>query len=264
MIFLISLFHCSKIRYSSLVWCAKVNKLFIPKVFVLFVFYSEDVENDRGTLAVDEIHHCIHVLRHKVGDTIFVANGKGKLYTCLILSIQKSLLRFEVVKIVQLPVPGLKTGIAMAFNKSMERMEWLVEKSVELGVSNIYFFDCQRAERSKVNVSKLYKVAISAMKQSRHGYLPEILVCNNVANLITETIEYEQKFAAVCVRDQAPLSSVLNQPCKRLTVVGPEGDFTNEEIQLLSEAGFQAVSLGPTILRSETAGMVAATLLKLL
>jgi len=230
----------------------------------LFVFYSEDVENDRGTLSVDEIHHCIHVLRHKVGDTIYVADGKGKLCTCVILSIQKSVLHFEVKKIDNLPLPGSQTGIAMAFNKSMERMEWLVEKAVELGVSNIYLFDCQRAERSKVNEAKLYKVAISAMKQSRHGYLPEITVCNGIDTLISITGQYDQKFAAVCTKEQVPLTSFLTQPGKRIAVVGPEGDFTDHEIKLLLSAGFYAVSLGPTILRSETAGMVAAGLLKLL
>lgn len=230
----------------------------------MFVFYSEDVENDRGTLSVEEIHHCIHVLRHKVGDTIFVADGKGKLCTCIILSIQKSVLQFEVLKSEYLPIPGNPTGIAMAYNKSMERMEWLVEKAVELGVSNIYFFDCQRAERSKVNEIKLRKVAISAMKQSRHGHLPEILICDSVSMLIAETGQFDQKFAAVCVKEQAPLSSFLSQPAKRIAIVGPEGDFTDEEIQLLIDAGFHPVSLGPTILRSETAGMVAASLLKLL
>lgn len=230
----------------------------------MFVFYSEDIENDRGTLGVDEVHHCIHVLRHKVGDTIYVSNGRGILSTCKILSIQKSVLHFDVVQQATLPFPGLTTGIAMALNKSMERMEWMVEKSVELGISHIYLFDSQRTERAKVNAGKLQKVAISAMKQARHGYLPSIVVCDGVKALIAETGSFEQKFVTVCLEEQRALSSVLQLPGSRIAAVGPEGDFTEEEIALFIAADYKAVSLGPTILRSETAAVVSATLLKLL
>lgn len=229
----------------------------------MFVFYSEHVENDRGTLSTDEIHHCIHVLRHKLGDTIHVTDGRGALFTGKIVSIQKSLLHFEVTNSTLLALPGLKTGIAMAFNKSMERMEWMVEKAVELGISDLYFFGSKRTERSKVNVQKLQKVAISAMKQAKHGYLPSIVICDTVKNLIDETQSFEHKFAAVCMHNQAPMASLLNQTGSKIAVVGPEGDFTDEEIQLLNESGFIYTSLGPTILRSETAAVVCATLMKL-
>lgn len=214
-------------------------------------------------LDADEMHHCIHVLRHKAGDTIHVTDGKGVLYQGKLENISKSGASFTVTSKSQLPGLGVNTGIAFSLTKSMDRMEWFVEKAVELGISHIYFYQSHRSERNKLNLDKIYKTAISAMKQARHGHLPEIHLYTSLKQLIVEVAHFEHQFIAICHKPAPSLNSHLPLPGSKIVIIGPEGDFTSEEIELAVSSGYKEVSMGNTILRAETAGIVASTLIKL-
>lgn len=230
----------------------------------MFVFYTHNIENDRGILDAEEMHHCIHVLRHKVGDNIHVTDGLGHLYTCHINSVSKSGVSFSVENTEVKPIPGERSCVAMALTKSMDRMEWFVEKAVELGVSDLVFYQSQRSERSKINAEKLKKTAIAAMKQARHCYLPNIRIHASLKELIEETQDFAHKYVAFCHLPYQPLADFLPTVGSKLIVIGPEGDFSPQEVELAVGSGLQAVALGTTILRAETAAVVAAAMLKLI
>lgn len=230
----------------------------------MFVFYTHNIENDRGILDAEEMHHCIHVLRHKVGDSIHITDGLGRLYGCCINSVSKSGVSFTVETSEVKPIPGDRCCVAMALTKSMDRMEWFVEKAVELGVSDIVFYQSQRSERSKINVEKLKKTAIAAMKQARHCYLPDIRTYASLSELVEKNQDFAHKFVAFCHLPCRPLSTFLSSAGSKLIVIGPEGDFSPQEVELAVGSGLQAVALGTTILRAETAAVVAAALLKLI
>lgn len=230
----------------------------------MFVFYTHNIENDRGILDAEEMHHCIHVLRHKVGDSIHVTDGLGHLYTCRINSVSKSNVSFTVENSESKPIPGERCCVAMALTKSMDRMEWFVEKAVELGVSDVVFYQSQRSERSKINAEKLKKTAIAAMKQARHCYLPNIRIYTSLSELLAENEDFAHKFVAFCHLPCRPLADFLPDAGSKLIVIGPEGDFSPQEVAFALGSGLQEVALGTTILRAETAAVVAAALLKLI
>lgn len=214
-------------------------------------------------LDADEMHHCIHVLRHKAGDTVHVTDGKGALYLVKLESISKSGALFNVISNSQLPDLGDNTGIAFGLTKSMDRMEWFVEKAVELGISHIYFYQSHRSERSKLNLDKIQKTAVSAMKQARHGHLPEIQMYASLKQLTQGVPHFDHKFIAICHTPAPSLSSQLPLPGSKIVIIGPEGDFTSEEITHAVAEGYREISMGNTILRAETAGIVASSLIKL-
>lgn len=230
----------------------------------MFVFYTHNIENDCGILDAEEMHHCIHVLRHKVGDPIQVTDGVGHLYTCRIISISKSGVSFYVEGSEIKPLPGERCCVAMALTKSMDRMEWFVEKAVELGISDIVFYQSQRSERSKINTEKLKKTAIAAMKQARHCYLPDIRTYTSLKELLEKNQDFAQRFVAFCHLPFRPLADFLPVGGSKLIIIGPEGDFSPQEVELAVGSGLQEVALGTTILRAETAAVVAAAILKLI
>lgn len=229
----------------------------------MFVFYSDNVENDHGMLDSDELHHCIHVTRHKTGDYIFVTNGKGFLFHAVITEVTKNKLEFTVEKTEVLPPPDRKVGVAMAMTKSMDRIEWFVEKCVELGNTDIVLFQSQRTERNRINLEKLRKVAIAAMKQARHCFLPPIIYKESIQTLIEFTKDYDTRLIAALDTASQPIGNYADKGQSQFTVVGPEGDFTADEIKQFIGNGFIPVSLGKTILRAETAAIAASCLMHL-
>jgi 16S rRNA (uracil1498-N3)-methyltransferase len=147
-------------------------------------------------------------------------------------------------------------------------MEWLVEKAVEIGVGEITLLNCDHSERSFLKTDRLEKLAISAMKQSLHTVLPEIHPAVSLRDLLS-TFRFSlstQKFIAHCEADKprTPLATALQPGKDAVVLIGPEGDFSEEEIALALECGFQPVSLGPSRLRTETAALYAVTAFNLI
>ena len=228
----------------------------------MYLFYSKEIKNEQLRLDGDEHQHCSKVLRKKTGDAIFVTDGNGNFYSAIIASSSRNE-TFCIIRDVQhfeKPLPEI--SIAVAPTKNTARMEWFVEKAVEIGISNILFFNAGHSERKHFNMERIGKIALSAMKQSGQVYMPEIEFCENFGLVIDKSKNKDQKFIAHCETGELLLTRQIKPKLSTVVLIGPEGDFTKEEVQLALESGFQETGLGPTRLRTETAALTALILVR--
>ena len=234
------------------------------------LFYSKDITpNGFCTLDAEESRHAVRVLRLREGDEINVTDGRGNLYVCRIVTADDRACSVDVAETLSTFHSPLSTlHLAVAPTKNPSRMEWLVEKAVEIGVGEISLLQCDHSERTFLKTERLEKLAVSAMKQSLHTVLPAIHPAVTLRNLLSTT-HYPlptQKFIAHCETDKprTPLATALQPGQDTVVLIGPEGDFSEEEIALALENGFQPVSLGPSRLRTETAALYAVTAFNLI
>lgn len=208
----------------------------------------------------------MRVLRLREGDPLHVTDGQGHLYECRVVEANDKACTVETQGAAsQMPEETQHAAclhLAVAPTKNPSRMEWLVEKAVEVGVDEITLLDCDHSERSFLKTDRLERIALSAMKQSLHLTLPRIHPAVKLREWLrafaggTPALQ----FIAHCEADQprTPLATVLETGRDAVVLIGPEGDFSQEEIDLALECGFRPVSLGPSRLRTETAAMYAA------
>ena len=231
------------------------------------LFYCSDIISDSlCTLDQEESRHAVRVLRMREGDSMDVTDGRGSIYNCRVVTADD---RACVVNVIgqKLSISNSQFSIhlAVAPTKNPARMEWLVEKAVEVGVGEITLLQCDHSERSFLKTDRLERIALSAMKQSLHTVLPEIHSAVNLKDWLTQIYKPASplalKFIAHCDADspRVPLTSVLQPGKDAVVLIGPEGDFSSEEIDLALECGFQPISLGPSRLRTETAALYAVT-----
>lgn len=221
-------------------------------------FYEPDIENTRA-LGPEDSAHCARVLRKVPGDIIYVTDGKGRRFECRVT--QCSAKRVDVEILNRLEIPKNWTGethLCVAPTKNLDRMEWLVEKAVEIGLDSFTPMECQRSERRVVKEARLDKIAVSAMKQSLKCVKPEIAPLKGLAEILAEEFDgltvigycsgrvERQEFAKVC----KPGSKVR-------ILIGPEGDFAPEEIEMALGKGVVPVVFGCERLRTETAALAA-------
>lgn len=224
------------------------------------LFYSQNIEGNRITLEEDEFHH-LKVLRKKEGDSISVTDGNGHLFSAEIKSIGKHQCEAVITDTETYEKPVHFPHIAVAPTKNTDRMEWMVEKLVEIGVSEISFILCEHSERKIIKTDRLKKIALSAMKQSLKYYLPEI---NELVDFKTFTGAKHPGNLFIGYCETETTEFLPRQPFTGgdiLVLIGPEGDFAPGEVETARAAGFLPVSLGQSRLRTETAAMVAATLI---
>ena len=233
------------------------------------LFYCKDITpNAFCTLDAEESRHAVRVLRLREGDELNVTDGKGNLYTCQIVEASDKACSIQSISPLISHLSPFTFHLAVAPTKNPSRMEWLVEKAVEIGVGEFTLLDCDHSERSFLKTDRLEKLAISAMKQSLHTVLPEIHPAVSLRDLLSTT-HYPlptQKFIAHCEADKprTPLATALQPGQDTVVLIGPEGDFSEEEIALALECGFQPVSLGSSRLRTETAALYAVTAFNLI
>ena len=233
------------------------------------LFYCKDITpNAFCTLDAEESRHAVRVLRLREGDELNVTDGKGNLYTCQIVEASDKACSIQSISPLISHLSPFTFHLAVAPTQNPSRMEWLVEKAVEIGVGEFTLLDCDHSERSFLKTDRLEKLAISAMKQSLHTVLPEIHPAVSLRDLLSTT-HYPlptQKFIAHCEADKqrTPLATALQPGLDTVVLIGPEGDFSEEEIALALECGFQPVSLGPSRLRTETAALYAVTAFNLI
>lgn len=221
-------------------------------------FFCENIES--GSLGEEETGHALRVLRLGAGDIIQLLDGKGNSALAEIVDESKRGLRFLVKSVLknQISIPDLH--IAIAPTKNIDRFEFFLEKACEIGIRKIIPIRSRNSERKEIKLDKLQKNLISAMKQSGHTFLPELIELVDFKVLLKDHLNtYEQKFIAHCENDldKKLLADLILPAKKTLILIGPEGDFTPEEINLAKESGFVPVSLGNSRLRTETAGIVA-------
>ena len=207
-----------------------------------------------------ESGHCVRVLRHQHGDIFEVIDGKGGLFTVRLVDAHPKRAMVEIVDKKDLqPYWTGKLVLGVAPTKNMDRMEWLVEKATEVGMDAFIPVLCRFSERKEIKRERLEKTAVSAMKQSLKAALPEIGEMMPFARFIERFKEFPAKFIAHCVDDgRRRLLSREYRPGDDIVIlIGPEGDFSSEEIDLAHAAGFVPVSLGDARLRTETAALTA-------
>lgn len=222
-------------------------------------FYSPDITTTR-VLTPDDSAHCVRVLRHVAGDMVEVVDGKGNLYTCVISVADPRATQLDItaVKVVP-PHWGARVAVAVAPTKNIDRMEWAVEKMTEMGIDEIIPLLCHHSERKQVKPERLGKIIVSAMKQSLKTNLPTLHPMMTFDRLLEYSTAFNAKFIAHCDDDTQKrlLKTVLPAATDTLIVIGPEGDFSPSEIAAAKKAGFVAVSLGNSRLRTETAAITA-------
>ena len=231
-------------------------------------FFSNDINNQTIILDNYESRHCIKVMRHKVGDLIKIVDGLGNLYSGNLVSFNKNSCAIQINdKTENYKKRNQHIHIGISPIKNQDRLEWFIEKSVEIGIDEITLIDCDRTLRKKIKIDRLNKIAITAMKQSLKAYIPKI---NDVIS-VNDFIMYNQNSSKfICHLDNDDRRDVFYykddiKKYKNVSIlIGPEGDFSASEIGLAVDNDFLCVTLGNSRLRTETAGIVACHLFNLM
>ncbi len=228
-------------------------------------FYKEDIDITASTIVLDEptSKHIVQVLRMQNGEQLQITNGKGNLFTCAITDNNKKKCIVTIIKTSEIANLKSKITIAISLLKNLTRFEWFLEKSTEIGVTQIIPLICQRTEKTTFKFERLNNILISAMLQSQQCWLPKLIQPKQFSHVAIEQFNATNKFIAHCLDEENKqmLIHQLSTINHQLICIGPEGDFTKQEIEIALQNNFMAVSLGNTRLRTETAGIVAATIL---
>ena len=227
------------------------------------LFYNKDLLEDDSRLIIEreESRHMVRVLRKKVGDTIYVTNGKGILFTTKIDVINKNNTELKIINSKKESKSKFHINIAVAPTKNNDRIEWFIEKSTEIGIDAISTVLCEKSERKKIKMDRLEKITISAMKQSLQLHKPIIQELVSFEEFI-KNCKSEDKFIAHCKESKKLFLNNCRLETKTITVlIGPEGGFSENEIVLAEKYGFISVSLGNNRLRTETAAIAATQIL---
>lgn len=221
-------------------------------------FYAPDFQNNR-TLPEAESGHCVRVLRHSVGDTIHVVDGKGTRYEAVIVDDYPKHVTCDILSTQSVPNHwGKRIVLAVAPTKNIDRMEWLFEKATEIGIDEIIPLHCEHSERKIFKTDRLDKILVSAMKQSLKGIKPVLREMTSFNSLLKEEFK-GQKFIAYCADDveRHNFACEIRPGDDVLILIGPEGDFSPSEARSAIEKGFIPVSFGESRLRTETAALFA-------
>jgi 16S rRNA (uracil1498-N3)-methyltransferase len=229
----------------------------LPENPAMHLFYLPDVNIHLNLLGKEESWHCVRVLRLAEGDKISLTDGKGNWFDCVIEEPDPKHCRVRVINTRQDPEPHPLLHIAIAPTKSNDRLEWFLEKSTEIGISEITPLLTEHSERMKVKTERMEKVMIAAMKQSLKAWLPLIHEPVKFAQLVQQPFK-GQKFIAYCEKEKTvELKDIYRPGEDAMILIGPEGDFSPAEVELAEKNGFIAVAMGRSRLRTETAGIVA-------
>lgn len=230
----------------------------------MHVFYTPDIAVS-NELPEEEAGHCLRVLRLGMGDEVMLTDGKGCFYKAVISAATNKRCQVKILETIpQEPFWKRHLHLALAPTKNMDRIEWLAEKATEIGFDELSFLNCRFSERKVIKTERVEKIVVSAVKQSLKARKP-------VVNEMTDFMKFMerdfpgQKFIAHCYEGEKPLlKDVLVPGEDALVLIGPEGDFSPEEVARAEEKGFRAVSLGKSRLRTETAALVAVHTMNLI
>lgn len=225
------------------------------------LFFASKSDVKKGVLSPEESQHCVKVLRKKEGDQVHVIDGEGGRYLAEIVNGSAKSCTYKVVSTEQVPYNLPNLHIAIAPTKNLSRFEFFVEKACELGIKEITPMQTFNTERKHLNIEKLTKKMVAACKQSYTLHFPKINEVKKFSDVVD--LPAAQKLVAHCYSHETPHLDTFNTDKETLLIIGPEGDFSTEEVEAAQNAGFQAVSLGFKRLRTETAGMFACSIFNL-
>lgn len=223
------------------------------------LFYNPDINETTDSFSFDkeESRHIIKVLRKKDSDILFVTNGLGYLFKTEITLASDNKCTVQIISFEKKDAPNYHLHLAVAPTKMNDRYEWFLEKATEIGIHEITPIICDHSERKVINKDRFEKIILSAMKQSNELFLPKLNEAITYKEFVKLQIEGSKLIAHCEETDKKTLKSVL-KPKENITLlIGPEGDFSENEITLALENQFIPVSLGNTRLRTETAAVVA-------
>ncbi len=228
-------------------------------------FYVPDAKNN-NELPQEEATHALRVLRLKSGDEMFIMDGTGNFYHAEVSLATNKKCLYEIKE----TLPQHKTWkghihLAIAPTKNMDRIEWMAEKVTEIGFDELSFLNCMFSERKVLRTERIEKIVVSAVKQSRKPWKPIVNEMIPFKDFISMPRE-GRKFIANCYQEieKNDLFDIINKEKENVTIlVGPEGDFSIEEVRLAIENGYESISLGQSRLRTETAGLMAVTMSQL-
>lgn len=229
------------------------------------LFYVENIKGKYYQLSVEESKHVIKVLRLKLDDQLYLTDGKGFFYRTKIVDDNPKHCKVEIRETIKKHKPGdVYIHIAIAPTKSIDRFEWFIEKTTEIGIDEITPILCERSERKAIRSDRTEKVLISSMKQSFKAFKPKLNPVTKFKDIIANN-----GFATKCIAhcEQVNKISLKNVEIKNkeiLILIGPEGDFTSSEIELAKKYEFEEVSLNKSRLRTETAGIVACNTINII
>lgn len=222
-------------------------------------FIADNLESDYYTLSAEESKHCVKVLRMGAGSELLLTDGQGQLCKGRIISANPKECEVEIVERTLTPARPFRLHIAVAPTKNTARIEWFIEKAVEMGIDEITLLICEHSEREKQNVERLQKIIDSAMKQSLKTYRPQLNGPLPIMDFLHNANE-EYKMVCYCSGDERhTMHQTYTAGHDAVVLIGPEGDFSKEEISTALELGFQPVTLGTCRLRTETAALYATT-----
>ncbi len=229
----------------------------------MHVFYTPNIQKE-PELPEEEAQHCTRVLRLSTGDEITLTDGIGNFYRAQIdIATNKHCLVNIIEKVTQDRLWEGHLHIAMAPTKNIDRTEWFVEKATEIGFDELTFLNCRFSERKIIKIERITKILISAIKQSLKARMPIVNEMISFDKFITQPFK-GQKYIAHCYdEDKKYLKDIIIKGVDTTILIGPEGDFSEEEIGKAIANGFIPISLGPSRLRTETAAMVACHIFNL-
>lgn len=222
------------------------------------IFYEPNIK-ETLCLNEEESRHAVKVLRLLGGDLLYVVDGKGGFFKCLIKTPLEKRCELKIVEETQ--NYGLRDyyiHIVIAPTKNLDRIEWMVEKCVEIGINEISFIQTRYSERKEIKTVRIERIAVGAMKQSLKAFLPKINEMITWKEFLKKDYPDSQNMIAHLEEgDRKLIQQIAKSKGKYIILIGPEGDFSGEEINQAFEKGFVAVTLGESRLRTETAGLVA-------
>lgn len=226
------------------------------KFIFMVVFFHQDLSNSIITLSNEESRHCVKALRHKEGDTVEITDGKGRMAKGVIVAASPTDCAINIVEITETEPRRIRLHIAVAPTKNSDRIEWFVEKAVEIGIEKISFIICEHSERPKIDLERLHRIAVAALKQSQTTLIPEMELLKFSEFIEKQKNTTSHNYIAWC--DNENTEQFVNETITEgeiLLLIGPEGDFSTEEISICKSLHFKEIKLGNRRLRTETAAL---------
>jgi len=228
------------------------------------LFYTPDIQDQFYQLDEVESKHCIRVLRLKEEDIIHLIDGKGSLFKAKIIDAHPKRCTVRCIETkTEFGKLNYNLHIALAPTKNIDRTEWFLEKCTEIGIHEFTPLLSKHSERKVVKHDRLFKVITSAVKQSLKAYHPELNKLTKFSDLVTTPFNGEKYIAHCNEGKKTHLKNLYQVKQNALILIGPEGDFSVEEVKQAKENGFKEISLGESRLRTETAGIVACNIISL-
>ena len=224
----------------------------------MHLFYGTDIVENIMTLSEQESAHCVRVLRMKSGNSMDMTDGKGNFYKGTILVAHDKKTTIEIIETIPVQALPYQLHLYVALTKQTDRLEWMLEKCIEMGLNSFTPIITSRTERKNIRIDRLELIALSAMKQSLKAWLPVIHPVTPIADAIVNA-RTTTKLIAHCMEDGSKLELSNIQSNNVSIFIGPEGDFTIEEVEQAHLNHFNSISIGKERLRTETAGLMACS-----